>query len=163
MFQPQQTQPHCILRFTRAGLQNICSPGGKKKGILNLTFLHPWQLPRNRSCPTCGAGVPQVTNTSLLKLQPLFWLHLSLWLTIYSHFFLSGKRLVSFKQWWNPNKDLPSTSTASITVKEPSDLYEGTTHIQRHEIPHRHSRFEHTALQFHAFWSSKGIRSKRRF
>lgn len=59
----------------------------KKKGILNLTFLHPWQLPRNQSCPTCGAGVPQVTNTSLLKLQPLFWLHLSLWLTIYSHFY----------------------------------------------------------------------------
>lgn len=65
----------------------------KKKGNLYLTFLHPWQLPGNQSCPTCATGVPPVT--SLLKLQSLFLLHLSLWLTIYSHFYQVGDWFLS--------------------------------------------------------------------
>lgn len=65
----------------------------KKKSNFYLTFLHPRQLPGNQSCPTCVAGVPPVTG--LLKLQSLFLLHSSLWLTVYSHFYQVGDWFLS--------------------------------------------------------------------
>lgn len=73
---PGHLSAHGIL----AALQNLTTLQTlallkKKKKRLNLTFLHPGQLPGNQSCPTCAAGGSQVTNTSLLKPQALSCLH----------------------------------------------------------------------------------------